>query len=112
MVRRTRYEDRVAEFMRRAGLAPVPWQTRREFDVQVRQLRQMRRHSLLEAIANTAVGFILSNVAWPAVQVLILHQRYNPYQGLGAITVFTVLSVARNYATRRFFNKRAPPHEQ
>lgn len=66
---------------------------------------QLRRHSIAEAILNTLVGFVLSNLAWPLVQLYLLHQPYRASQGLLVITAFTVLSVARNYAVRRMFNR-------
>ncbi len=69
-------------------------------------MSQAPRHSLLESIANTATGFVVSNIAWPAVEHFILRRAWHPMQGLAVILVFTVLSVARNYLLRRFFNRK------
>lgn len=75
---------------------------------------QRRRHSIAEAVVNTAVGFFLSNLLWPVIQILVLHQPYRASQGLEVVGVFTVLSVVRNYWVRRMFNHtplmiRTPP---
>lgn len=64
---------------------------------------QKRRHSLLESCLNTASGFILSYICG-----LIIFPLFGFAVGLGQnaaiVAVFTVISVARNYAWRRTFN--------
>lgn len=67
-------------------------------------MKQKRRHAMAESITNTLVGFAVSNVAWPAISVYLLHKPYRPIEGLAVITTFTVLSIARNYAVRRAFD--------
>lgn len=67
-------------------------------------MKQKRRHALLESLANTAAGFILSNVAWPAIQIYILHQQWRFTQGLLVVGIFTALSIGRNYVLRRAFD--------
>ncbi len=56
--------------------------------------------SLLESISNTAVGYVLSIVSYVFVfdidaSTTVMMTAY-----------FTVLSIARQYLTRRFFNKK------
>lgn len=68
---------------------------------------QRRRHSIAEAVINTALGFVLSNLVWPLIQLYVLRQPYRLSQGLEVIGAFTVLSVARNYWVRRMFNRAA-----
>lgn len=66
-------------------------------------MSQTRRHSALEAVANTAAGFVISmgvgEIAFPLCGVDVsLHQNF-------ALTcIFTVSSLARSYALRRAFN--------
>jgi hypothetical protein len=63
---------------------------------------QPRRHSLAEACVGTAVGFALS----VAVQRLVF-PWFGVHVGaggnLGIAAIFTVVSIARGYAVRRFF---------
>src|SRR4051812_45325584 len=67
-------------------------------------LRQKRGHAIAESIANTLVGFAVSNVAWPWISIYLLHKPYRAAEGLSVITAFTLLSIARNYAVRRLFD--------
>jgi len=65
-------------------------------------MRQTRRHSALEAIVNTALGYVLAVLAQMAVFpqfgiALPLEQNL----AIGGI--FTVLSLVRGYALRRAF---------
>lgn len=69
-------------------------------------MSQPRRHSLLESCLNTASGFLVSYLAWPIVCRFVLHVPFHTGSGLEVIAVFTVLSIARNYAWRRAFNRR------
>lgn len=72
-------------------------------------MMQHRRTAVLEAVTNTACGFVLSNLAWPLIQIFVLHQPYRWGQGLAVVFWFTILSVARNYAVRRLFTPRSWP---
>jgi hypothetical protein len=61
-------------------------------------------HSFIEAVANTASGFILSMLAvqfiFPVVGVTMdLRQNFM------ATGIMTIVSVARSYAWRRIFNR-------
>lgn len=65
---------------------------------------QARHHSLLEALGNTFTGFAVSYVAWIPVSLYVLHRPWHAAEGLWVTVIFTVLSIARNYLIRRFFN--------
>lgn len=75
-------------------------------------MKQRLRHSIAEAVINTALGFVVSNLVWPLIQLYVLHERYRLRQGLVVIFWFTVLSVLRNYFVRRLFNRRIQPVEE
>jgi hypothetical protein len=66
---------------------------------------QRRRHSLLEAVVSTLIGFVLSFAIWPAVQAFILRQPVRMTQGFAVIAVYTIVSVVRQYVVRRAFNR-------
>lgn len=63
---------------------------------------QKRKHSLLEALLNTATGFVVSVlvgiVVFPA-----FGWRPTLGENIGVTTVYTVVSVVRSYAWRRAF---------
>ncbi len=64
---------------------------------------QSKKHSLLEAVINTAVGFVLSLAA---VQWLfpLFGVRMTLSENLAATGIMTAISVARSYVLRRVFN--------
>lgn len=63
---------------------------------------QSRWHSLIESVTNVAIGLVISLIS----QIVIFH-AYAIHLSLGEnvkITLwFTVISVIRSYALRRFF---------
>ena len=66
---------------------------------------QSRRHSLLEACLNTASGFVVAII----LQFLVAwwyDLPLSPAQNVGITLIFTVVSVLRRYAWRRYFNGR------
>lgn len=66
-------------------------------------MEQTRLVSLIETLVNTGVGLVVSFVAWPLIAAAAeLH--YTNGQHAGVTAAFTVLSVARGYVIRRFFN--------
>ena len=74
-------------------------------------MKQSKKHSLYESLANTGVGFILSVLAWEfIVAPFIGFDKEGFGDGIGITLFFTVLSVVRNYYIRRYFNwvKRLP----
>lgn len=65
---------------------------------------QSKKQSFLEAITNTAVGFIISLAATFVIFPVVGVQS----TGLKNIVItlfFTVISILRGYVLRRFFNK-------
>jgi len=67
---------------------------------------QTRLESFVEASLNTASGFLLSFVAWITIVVPFFGLPFDIGESFGITCFFTVLSVARSYAWRRFFNRR------
>lgn len=68
-------------------------------------MNQTRLGSLIEAVMNTAIGLVISVIANQ-----IVFPRFGFYPTLGenvAIScIYTVISIARGYALRRWFNAR------
>lgn len=64
---------------------------------------QTKMVSLAEAIINTTIGFIVSMLFWP-VAAHATGIQYNMQQHLVIVLLFTLISVARSYIIRRFFN--------
>lgn len=73
-------------------------------------MSQSKWASLIESKINTAVGFVISILAWRYI-VPILFPHLAPHSGwntaIGVTLFFTVISVLRNYFIRRFFNYRS-----
>lgn len=66
---------------------------------------QSRRSSLIEATIGTAIGFIVSVVITAIVMPAYGH-AVTFGENLQITMIFTVASIARSYAVRRFFNAR------
>lgn len=64
---------------------------------------QSRRLSLIETLFGVAVGFILSVTASLFIYPWFGH-AFTLAQNMGITVIFTVLSILRGYAVRRFFN--------
>lgn len=69
------------------------------------ELGQSRLSSLIEASLNTAIGFGISFALWPVAAVLFAIP-YSVDSHFGVVALFTVASVGRGYAVRRWFNAR------
>ncbi len=69
-------------------------------------MTQTKKHSLLEAITNTAVGFVISLgstfIIFPLVGV-----PSSAGKNLLITLFFTVISILRGYILRRFFNRQS-----
>ncbi len=65
---------------------------------------QRRRHSVLEAFANVAVG-LLVNLAANALILPAFGYHPTLRQNVGLVACYTVVSVVRSYALRRAFNR-------
>jgi predicted Na+-dependent transporter len=66
-------------------------------------MNQTKVESLIEAIVNTLVGFTVSMLATPLIN-LIMGIKMTGGQLTGSVLLFTVLSIARGYVVRRWFN--------
>lgn len=65
---------------------------------------QRRRTSLIESISNTAVGFGISLTLWTWVIVPVWNLPVSMHDNLVITGLFTVVSIARGYVLRRFYN--------
>lgn len=72
---------------------------------------QSRRHSLVESVASTAIGFLVS-LALTAVVLPAYGHAVTASQNVQITLIFTVASIARSYAVRRFFNNLASLRRQ
>ena len=64
---------------------------------------QKRKHSLIESIVNTAIGFVIS-VAIGVVVFPMFGYSFRLGSVSGITVVYTVVSIGRNYLIRRIFN--------
>tara|TARA_R110000744_G_scaffold16476_1_gene45392 strand:+ start:1358 stop:1570 length:213 start_codon:yes stop_codon:yes gene_type:complete len=67
-------------------------------------MSQTNKQSIIEVIANTVVGFIIS----VGVSVLLFPLMGIPVtfgENLGITLIFTVISLVRSFVMRRIFNK-------
>jgi uncharacterized membrane protein (DUF106 family) len=67
-------------------------------------VKQSRRHSFFEACANTVIGLIISFVA-QAVLFKAYGIKASTDTQVWLVFWFTLVSIARSYVLRRFFNK-------
>lgn len=69
---------------------------------------QSRKHSLIESITNTVVGFIVSLLIqlaiYPAMGIPV---RFS--QNIIITFIFTISSILRGYFVRRLFNRNKQP---
>lgn len=65
-------------------------------------MNQTKMASLIEAIVNTTIGFFVSFLVWP-VAAYLTGIVYDTGQHWAVIFIFTVSSILRGYAVRRFF---------
>lgn len=66
---------------------------------------QSKLGSLIEAIINTAIGFLISMAMSLTVYPMFGH-AFTLAQNIGITVIFTVASIVRGYAVRRWFNAR------
>jgi len=68
-------------------------------------MSQSRIDSFMEAVTNTAIGFIISLITWVIVaKAMSIPMTWS--QNLLITAIFTLVSVARSYILRRLFNGR------
>lgn len=68
-------------------------------------LMQTRRASLLESIANTSSGFVISWAVWALIVGPLYGIEKRTGDDLGIVAIFTVASLVRGFVLRRFFNR-------
>lgn len=69
-----------------------------------KQPGQTKLESALEAASSTAFGFITSFVVWQAIAAPLFGYEVTLMDNFWLTTIFTVVSLARSYVFRRFFN--------
>ena len=67
-------------------------------------MNQTRLESLLEAIINTVIGFVLALGTWQFIVAPLMGYVVTMKDNLLITGIFTVVSVSRGYVLRRFFN--------
>ena len=70
---------------------------------------QSRLASLIESLTNVAIGMVVSFFG----QIVVSHWYNLPLnvtQNMQIVLFFTVLSVARSYCIRRWYNRRVRVH--
>ena len=65
---------------------------------------QSKRHSALEAVANVAIGYLIS-VAANVVVLPLFGYAVSVADGFAIGLVFTAISLVRSYVLRRAFNR-------
>lgn len=68
------------------------------------KILQSKKHSFIEAIVNTFIGFITTLVISPLLYY-ICNIKANLFQITEITILFTIISILRNYIIRRWFNK-------
>lgn len=68
-------------------------------------MKQSKIDSLMEAVVNTAIGFIISLITW-IILAWAMGIPLSFAENLFITGVFTVVSIARSYTLRRLFNGR------
>lgn len=69
-------------------------------------MKQSRLSSLAEACLNVATGFIVSYAVWWFIAGPVYDIPVNHAQTFGITCIFTITSIVRSYAWRRWFNWR------
>lgn len=67
---------------------------------------QTRVSSFVEQILNVGSGFIVSLIVWTLIVTPYWDIEVSMTDNLTITALFTVISVARGYLWRRYFNKR------
>ncbi len=68
---------------------------------------QTYMESLWEAKTNIAIGFVISWLVWVLVVTPLWGFPFSFGDSIGITCIFTVTSLARQFAVRRWFNRRA-----
>lgn len=65
---------------------------------------QTRKGALIESLAGTAIGFVISVLVWQFVINPLWNLHTGIIDNLSITLLFTVVSVVRSYYVRRVFN--------
>ena len=65
---------------------------------------QTRKGSILEAILNTASGFIVAMLVWQLLVAPLFGYEVTLYDNFWLTSIFTFVSIVRTYIWRRIFN--------
>lgn len=65
---------------------------------------QNRKMSLVESVTNTALGFVVAMLTWRFVICPLFGITHSVRDNVAITAIFTVISVARGYLVRRFFD--------
>lgn len=65
---------------------------------------QTRKGTLIESLAGTAIGFIISVLVWAWIVNPLWNLHTGIIDNLSITLLFTVVSVVRSYYVRRVFN--------
>ena len=71
---------------------------------------QSRIESLLESGTSTTIGFVVALLTWQFVVAPVYHYEPTVMENLGITSIFTVVSLTRQYFVRRFFNGNVYVH--
>ena len=66
---------------------------------------QSRKHSFIETVSNTAIGFMISLISTFAIFPIVGIESSSK-QNVVVNVFFTAISSARGYVIRRFFNNK------
>lgn len=67
---------------------------------------QSRTESLIESCLNVGSGFLVALVVWAYIVKPLFDIHVSPTENVLITLIFTVVSVVRGYAWRRWFNHR------
>lgn len=67
-------------------------------------MNQKRRHSALETVLSTSIGFIVAMAVWEWIVAPIYGLPTDAYVNLGITCIYTIISILRGYFVRRLFN--------
>ena len=67
---------------------------------------QHKVDSILEAVCNQTVGFILAMATYVFIINPLFNLNSSPAESFWITTIFTVISIIRSYVLRRIFNGR------
>jgi hypothetical protein len=68
------------------------------------EMNQTKLESLFESVINVGSGFILAFIIWQTIAPIFLGYEITYAENFVLTSIFTVVSVARGYIWRRFFN--------